>query len=192
MFFIYPSTICIFLFSSTNCISQVYILLASTYTIPETLQYIVKTEGDLSENRIVTTPFSQSARDRCRFVQGDACNMKADLSGFDLVLAANLIDRLHDPSLFLTGISKKMNPGGIMVILSPYTWLEAFTPKSNWIGGIRVNGEAVKTLHGLETILASNGWTRVGAVRDIPFVIRETSRKFQHSFAQSSIWKRND
>jgi hypothetical protein len=26
--------------------------------------------------------------------------------------------------------------------------------------------------------------------RDVPFVIRETARKFQHSVAQMSVWRR--
>ena len=35
--------------------------------------------------------------DRVDFVQGDATNLKPQFTGYDLVLAANLIDRLYDP-----------------------------------------------------------------------------------------------
>ena len=39
--------------------------------------------------------------DRVEFFQADACNLPANYTGYDLVLAANLIDRLYDPAKFL-------------------------------------------------------------------------------------------
>jgi len=57
------------------------------------------------------------------------------LDGFHVVLAANLIDRLINPSHFLKEIRKKILPGGFLIICSPYTWLPEYTPKDNWIGG---------------------------------------------------------
>ena len=62
-------------------------------------------------------------------MQGDACNLPSDLGHFGCILAANLIDRLHTPSDFLDRLPGLVAPNGIVVLTSPYTWLEQFTEK---------------------------------------------------------------
>ena len=79
--------------------------------------------------------------------------------------------------------------GGMLALSSPYTWLEAFTPKENWLGGVRENGEALTTLQALQRLLAAD-FEQVGAPQDVPFVIRETARKFQHTQAQLTLWRK--
>lgn len=79
--------------------------------------------------------------------------------------------------------------GGLLVIASPYTWLEEYTPKENWLGGIRENGEALTTLQALQRMLAEE-FEQLATPRDVPFVIRETARKFQHSVAQVTLWRK--
>ena len=71
------------------------------------------------------------------FFQGDATNLKPQFTGYDLILAANLIDRLSDPKRFIETIHERLNIGGVLVLTSPYTWLEEFTKKENWLGGVR-------------------------------------------------------
>ena len=83
---------------------------------------------------------------RVEFFQGDATNLKPQFTGYDLILAANLLDRLYDPKRFLETIHQRLNLGGILVITSPYTWLEEFTKKENWLGGFRKGGEPCMTL----------------------------------------------
>jgi len=65
-----------------------------------------------------------------KFIQGDACALPADLGQFGMVLAANLLCRLPKPRLFLDRLASLVVPGGYVVMPSPYTWLEEFTPKS--------------------------------------------------------------
>ena len=62
-------------------------------------------------------------------MQGDACKLPTDLGHFVCVLAANLIDRLHTPSQFLDRLAGLVAPNGVVVITSPYTWMEQFTDK---------------------------------------------------------------
>ncbi len=126
---------------------------------------------------------------RVAFQQADACNLKEIHSGYDLVLAANLIDRLYSPKKLLGMIHERINPGGLLVIASPYTWDEAFTEKEEWLGGVRVAGEPFTTLDGLHECLDAN-FTRLEEPVNLPFVIRETRRKFQHSFSEVTIWQR--
>jgi SAM-dependent methyltransferase len=71
--------------------------------------------------------------DRVRFEVGDALRLRPGLGTFDWVLAANLIDRVPDPAGLLAGFESLVNPGGQLVLTSPYTWLEDYTPRSGWL-----------------------------------------------------------
>ena len=68
-------------------------------------------------------------RSRLSFYQGDACNLSSDLGQFGCVLAANMVCRLPNPFEFLDRLPSLVAPGGTLVITSPYSWLEEFTPK---------------------------------------------------------------
>jgi len=156
------------------------------------IRYAIPEEGELvSYHEKTLREFDlEDTRDRVEFWQGDAHNLKDRFTGYDLVLACNLIDRLSDPALFLDRIKSRINPGGLLVILSPYTWLEDFTPPEKWLGGRKVDGENVTTLEGLHATLGP-AFEPVGDPRDVEFVIRETRRKFQHTVSQLSAWRRN-
>jgi len=123
------------------------------------------------------------------FFQGDACNLKPQLTDYDLVLAANLIDRLYDPARFLDQIHERIVPGGLLVIASPYTWLEEHTPRAAWLGGFKKDAENYTTLDGLKDRLAPH-FRLLDGPADVPFVIRETRRKFQHTLSELTIWER--
>jgi 5-histidylcysteine sulfoxide synthase/putative 4-mercaptohistidine N1-methyltranferase len=155
------------------------------------LIYEVPTEGELTLSRTIALARLGLAEvgPRVLFMQGDACNLKPLYTGYDLVFAGNLIDRLYDPALFLDGIAERILAGGLLVITSPYTWLEEYTPKARWIGGRREHGEPLSTLAGLTRTLEP----RFSLLHreDIPFVIRETARKYQHTLAEMTIWRRH-
>ena len=123
------------------------------------------------------------------FMQQDAMNMKPGFTGYDLVVAANLIDRLSDPAKFLRDIPGRMNPGGVLLIASPYTWLEEFTKKEKWLGGFKRDGEPVTTLAGLHAELDGN-FEMVGEPVEVSFVIRETAHKHQHTLSEVTLWKK--
>lgn len=123
------------------------------------------------------------------FHQGDACNLKPLFTGYDLVLAANLIDRLYRPKYFLNHIHNRINDGGLLVIASPYTWLEEHTPREEWVGGFKKDGENYTTLDGLKDHLSSH-FRIVGEPRKVPFVIRETEHMHQHTLSEVTIWER--
>ena len=63
------------------------------------------------------------------FQVGDACALPSDIGKFGMVLAANVICRLPEPMAFFNRLKDLVVPAGILVIVSPYTWLEQFTPK---------------------------------------------------------------
>ena len=144
--------------------------------------------GSYHERRLDNLGLSESAG-RVTFWQGDACNLKEGFRDFDLILAANLIDRLYAPRRFLETIAGRLKPGGLLVLASPYTWLEEFTKREEWIGGFKKDGESYTTLDGLKDILGEH-FTLVEGPLPVPFVIRETRRKHQHTLSETTVWKR--
>jgi putative 4-mercaptohistidine N1-methyltranferase len=127
-------------------------------------------------------------RQRVRFENGDAQNLRADLGMFDVVLMANLIDRLARPRLCLQRLPALVGPGGQLIITSPYTWLSEFTPPENWLGGFVRGANRIKTLDTLKGLLAPDfDFVRC---QDLPFLIREHARKFQWSVAEATLWVR--
>ena len=156
-----------------------------------TLNYALTTEGNLTEFKSIQLSDLNLAQNasRVEFFQGDACNLKPQFSNFDFILAANLIDRLHHPAQFLSSIHERLNVGGILMIASPYTWLEEHTEISEWIGGFKKDGENFTTLDGLHALLDEH-FEQLDKAQSVPFVIRETQRKFQHTLSEVTIWKR--
>lgn len=166
---------------------QVGIRLAETGAI----RYTVPEEGELvsyHERRLDSLGLLETAQ-RVEFWQGDACNLKDIFGGFDLILAANLIDRLYAPRRFLDTVADHLNSGGLLVLASPYTWLEEYTKRSEWIGGFKKDGESHTTLDGLKEILGRY-FVLVEVPLAAPFVIRETRRKHQHTLSEVTVWKR--
>jgi 5-histidylcysteine sulfoxide synthase/putative 4-mercaptohistidine N1-methyltranferase len=153
-------------------------------------RYAIAEEGELVSyhERTLADLGLEEVRDKVEFWQGDAHNLKAQFTDYDLVLAGNLIDRLYEPARFLDHITSRINTGGLLVLLSPYTWLEEFTPKDKWLGGLKVDGENVTTLEGLRSTLEPR-YRMIGEPQNVEFVIRETARKFQHTASQMTAWE---
>lgn len=130
-------------------------------------------------------------RERVAFEVGDACNLRDDLGGFDVILMINLVDRLPAPARCLDRILDLMNPGGQLIVASPYTWMVDFTPRAEWLGGRSEAGGGegdLRTWDALARILEP--CCDLLARKDMPFLIREHSRKFQWSVADVGCWVR--
>lgn len=118
--------------------------------------------------------------DRVSFEQGDAMNLRDDLGAFDLVHAANLLCRLPEPMKFLNRLPELVRPGGRLVIATPATWIEEYTPKENCPAGL--------TLEYLKEHLEDT--FEFQEANELPFLIREHQRKLQLSTSQTSVWAR--
>ena len=155
----------------------------------DNLIYKVKKEGEIFEEKSVSLDSLglEDIKNKVTFMQGDACNLKDIYTGFDLIFCSNLIDRLYYPQKFLDDIPSRVNDNGLLVLLSPYTWLEDYTPKENWLGGYMKDNKEVYTLDTLKENLSD---FELLETIDVPFVIKETSRKYQHTISQMSIWKK--
>jgi 5-histidylcysteine sulfoxide synthase/putative 4-mercaptohistidine N1-methyltranferase len=155
------------------------------------LAFHSKEEGDLVSDKKITIEELgyEKIRERVSFWQGDACNLKPNFTGYDLILATNLIDRLYQPRLFLETMDARLNMDGILVITSPYTWQESSTKKEFWLGGYKdEHGNEVKTIESLKTILGKK--FELIHLQDLEFVIKESARKYQHTVSEVSVWRK--
>ena len=155
------------------------------------IAFSVKEEGELVSHKKVTLQELgyENVKDKVTFWQGDACNLKPNFQGYDLVMATNLIDRLYNPRLFLDTVAQRLNSDGILMITSPYTWQESSTEKAFWLGGYKdEQGREIKTLETLQKILSQK--FELLHVQDLAFVIKETARKYQHTLSEVSIWRK--
>jgi len=143
------------------------------------LAYRRHDEGHLDRELVARLPDGIDPG-RARFEQGDAMDLRDDLGRFERVHAANLLCRLTEPQRLLERLPDLLIPGGELVIATPCTWLGEFTPPRNWPPG--------RTIDWLDDSLASAFERR--DLRDEPFLIRETARKFQWTRSQLSLWRR--
>ena len=114
------------------------------------------------------------------FHQGDAMDLPAGLGVFDRVHAANLLCRLPEPRRLLGRLPSLVKSGGELVLATPCTWLEEYTPLENWPRGT--------TLDWLGSTLAPD--FNLLRTADEPFLIRETARKFQWTRSMVTVWRR--
>lgn len=117
---------------------------------------------------------------RVEFIQGDAMHLPGNLGRFDRVHAANLLCRLTDPILLLKRLGDLVEKDGELVLATPCTWLENFTPRENW--------PKADTLGWLKEHLL--GDFDLCSECDEPFLIRETVRKFQWTRSMVTVWRR--
>jgi len=122
--------------------------------------------------------------DRVRFVVGDCCCLKPWPGEFDVVVMANLLCRTADPQAVLLQAKRLVRAGGILLITTPCSWSEEFTPRQKWLCW-----ETGRTLDGIRRCLEPEFLLQ--ELLNLPFLIREHARKFQWCIAEATVWRRN-
>ena len=148
------------------------------------LDYNRPHEGNIQLRSVAAVPTGID-RERVHFQTGDAMALPEQLGRFDLVIACNLICRLPRPMDFLKRLSTLVKPDGQLILTTPFTWLEQYTPPENWLGG---TAEAEDSFNGLRAALEPA--FALELEKDMPFLIKETARKYQWTVAQGSRWRR--
>jgi putative 4-mercaptohistidine N1-methyltranferase len=120
--------------------------------------------------------------ERVRFQQGDAMHLPHDLGRFDRIHAANLICRLPNPEKLICRLPGLVSSGGHLVLATPCTWLDEFTPPDSQPDGDTF--EWLKSNLDDEFELISR--------HDEPFLIRETARKYQWSVSMVTVWQKKE
>lgn len=163
--------------------SRTFVAAATKVGTEGSVAYEYVVEGERTARAVARVPAGIDAS-RVKFEVGNAMNLRADLGTFDVVLAANLLCRLPDPRVFLARVPELVKPGGQLLLTTPFTWLEEFTPRDQWIGG---TGERESTDE-LTALLEPH--FELKSSKEIPFLIREHARKYQWSVAWGTRWVR--
>jgi putative 4-mercaptohistidine N1-methyltranferase len=178
--------------------SHAFIQAATTLRDEGRLSFEKTIEGDLTES--ATAEVSPSIdRQRVTFLQGDAMNLPNHLpnhlpnpkskipspKSFTVLLAANLLCRLPEPMKLIDRLPSLVQTGGQLLLTTPFTWLEEFTPRQHWLGGTPATG---RSFEALRTLLDPH--FELEHTVDLPFLIREHARKFQYGVALGSRWRR--
>lgn len=140
------------------------------------LEYIIAGEGAETEKLAAKIPDDIDFK-RVRFKQADALQFLQETTPFHVVLAANLLCRLPDPRAFLQSLKNALLKNGQLILTSPYSWLEAYTPKDKWL-----KKEEIFSLLSRDFQLQK--------AFDLSFLIRQHKRKYEWGVSLASTWKK--
>eukprot|EP00736_Rhodelphis_marinus_P014371 Rmarinus@m.9079 len=170
--------------------SQAFIDAANTLKTKGVMTYTSTEEGAITSTHEARVP-SGAHRDRVQFMVGDACDLPSDLGTFDAVLAANLLCRLPAPRVFLERCRTLVKPGGVLVLVSPYSWLEEYTPMVHWVGGYFDFGNPEYPRWSRDEVTRSlSPDFELVKEEEMPFLIREHRRKYQLGVSHATVWRR--
>lgn len=162
------------------------------------MRFRIPVEAELYEEVVAVhdNGITPEIRSKVDFFTGDACQldlmaMHNRLGIYDGVVMSNLLCRLPDPVACLNGLPAVVNRGGVVVIVTPFSWLTEFTPRSKWLGGFvdPVTVEAILSKDVLRDIMNSNGFEKIHE-EQMPLVIREHQRKYQYIVSEATGWRK--
>ena len=153
-------------------------------------------ETELFVEKTVSLPDDSIDTERVSFAQvpfGDLYALKnakvfRPTDPFDCVVALCLT-RMDNPKALLDTMMNLVAPGGICVLGSAFEWSEENTPRSKWLGGyVSKDGIPIPSMSVVTTTM-STYFTLIHQ-ENIPFVIRDTSRRIIITEYTVSVWKR--
>lgn len=158
----------------------------------ENVRYTVKNEGEIVEFKeisLATLSLTPSdAAGTIHFSQGDAANLKAKYSQYDIILAQHVLEQSYDPALFLASVHERLNEYGLLIVTSDYHFDENITAKNKWIGGLKVNGENVTGFDGLSERLSAH--FHLLEEQNIPRVLLNNKRELLVSNIHFTVWQK--
>lgn len=155
------------------------------------IRYIVKDEGELVFYRdVVLEDLGLGAnKDNILFMQDNANNLKPIYAGYDLIVAANLLEELTCPILFLQSIHERLNDNGLLILASTYDWERNDIKREHRPGGFKKDGEPVTSFDGIREILSAHFRLEKSPV-EIKNIIRKSSRIFEQWNSEVTVWRK--
>jgi hypothetical protein len=108
---------------------------------------------------------------------------------FDLIVGANLVDRLDDPAKYIQRGKEMLSEEGVFVVISPFTWIESATPEAKWLGGVRKDSEVHYSHLGVVQACMPE-LELCAAPTHIPFTIADPDGTTQYTYAQVLVFRR--
>jgi putative 4-mercaptohistidine N1-methyltranferase len=166
----------------------------------ESIHITIPVEAELFEEvkAVHEAGMTTDTLNKVNFFTGDACKIKdmaADgtLGTYDGVIMSNLLCRLPDPVACLNGLGSIINKGGVVVMVTPFSWLTEFTPRAKWLGGFYdpVSKEPIASKDVLKTMMEDRGFEKIHE-EEMPLVIREHQRKYQYIVSEATGWRKTE
>ncbi|CAJ1346414.1 unnamed protein product [Effrenium voratum] len=120
---------------------------------------------------------------RCSFACADAADFMQQGLRFDLILACNVLCRLRRPRQWLASLPTSLSPQGVVVLVTPFAWLEAFTPRAEWLGNC-----GVESSRALSEIMQRLGFQELRR-EEVPFVLAQNERIHELFVSELTVWQ---
>jgi len=122
------------------------------------------------------------------FSQGDGCNLKVTFDQYDAVVIEHALEKSYQPKVLLTTVSKRLKIGGLLFVISDFQHSTKYTEKSNWLGGLKVNGENVSGFDELCQRLSNN----FELLNEVPLtrVVKQNQCTYIVTEIKMSVWQR--
>jgi putative 4-mercaptohistidine N1-methyltranferase len=173
--------------------SESFVNAAKSMQNGDKMRFNVPIEAELFETveAVLEPGVTPDVASKVNFFVGDACKIGEMSSTYDGIIMSNLLCRLPDPIACLNGLSGIVNKGGVVVMVTPFSWLTEFTPRGKWLGGFLdpVSGTPIRSKDELQSIMENNGFTKIHE-EEMPLVIREHARKYQYIVSEATGWKK--
>ena len=166
---------------------------------PETVRFRIPIEADIHQEVQVihNDGVTESIRSKITFFTGDACQMDGMVNcgqlrtDYDGVIMSNLLCRLPDPIACLDGLSNLVHRNGLVIIVTPYSWLTEYTARDMWLGGYidPLTNETIHSKNTLQKLMEERGFMKIHE-EQMPLIIREHQRKYQYIVSEATGWKK--
>jgi len=121
---------------------------------------------------------------KVEFWQADPSNLIPKFTGYDFILAENVLAEAINPGRFLKEIPNRLKPSGILVIADYYE-----REDDQVLGGFRKDGEPFSHLEGLTEAL-SGIMEMISGPLEIWQPLRQKTRLYSFRKLQFSIWRK--
>ncbi len=153
------------------------------------VRYTSTIEGDICQYHEITLANSvpQANNDRILFSQADGCNLKENFDHYDVILIQQALEQSYDPKQLLANAVSRLNPSGLLIIVSDYNYQLQITEKAKWLSGVKVNGENLSGFDALSSLLS--GDFKLVTSKELSRVVAESARNFSLAHCEFSVWR---
>jgi len=147
-------------------------------------------EGILTETTLATVDPAAN-RGNVAFYVSDPAAVAPEVLGmgpFDLVLVDDVLTHTVQPLFVLKGLAALTTAGSVLVVASDNHWDPATTPRNSWLGGFKMNGEDMSTVHMLRHNLKKH--FNFLDSEDVAKVTQQHARRYELSILETTAWSR--
>ena len=153
------------------------------------VRYTSTIEGDICQYHEITLANSvpQANNTRILFSQADGCNLKENFNHYNVIIIQHALEQSYDPKQLLANAISRLNPSGLLIVISDYNYQLQITEKAKWLSGVKVNGENLSGFDALTNQLSSD--FELITRKELTRVTAESARNFSLAHCEFSAWR---